>query len=538
MPDRCDVCGITSLEGQRFATRHLPFQRPKLYCPSCRTRLYHRLNLQIAIVCLGFLAIGLVEVAFSHKRWLDSAGGWWPSLILLQWLLVIPHEFGHAVVARWLGYAQIRIIIGAGRPLFSFQFLGFPWLFRLIPFGGVTFLKIPGPGWRWKHLATVAAGPGINLALAGIAWLFVEPGTLFDHAGAIPKLLLFANLLVLAQSLFPYVASTPFGPVQTDGLQLWNLLFRWNKPVKQQTTRIPLWEVFLCHGLKWIIALFMSGLTLFFIVLCGVLLFRRPSYFSPGEAAFISVLDLALVALCGWYTVRVIRDPIARERQPLASGAFRLNVANAYSPAQRQLLTQVAENLERGNFAETEKACDELLASLPDSSSPAYAHVLSIKLTSLCKREAVDQVETICGEFVKQGPATMLQIHVLDMAACTILYQGTGPQLEHAERLVRLALELAPSAATLKGTLGGVLAEQGQFVEAEAILQQCLEQSDALHDQAISSFYLGVVKLATNRREEAKQLMKRALTFYPEPWFTAKVQARLKELEEQSLKAT
>ncbi|HXU77791.1 MAG TPA: M50 family metallopeptidase, partial [Methylomirabilota bacterium] len=238
------------------------------------------MNLWIAIACLGIVVIGLVETLVSHKRWLDSA--WWPLVILVQWLMVFPHELGHAVVARWLGYSQIRIIIGAGRPLFSIQFLGFPWLIRLLPFGGITHLKFPGPGWRWRHLATVAAGPGINLLICGIAWYFVEPGTLFDRAGSVPKLLLVANLLVLAQSLFPYVAATPFGPIPTDGLQLWNLLFRWSKPVRPQSTRIPLWEVILCHGLKWIITLFTSGLTLFLVLVCGGLWFRRPSYFSPG----------------------------------------------------------------------------------------------------------------------------------------------------------------------------------------------------------------------------------------------------------------
>jgi len=530
MADRCDVCGITGLEGERFPREHLPFRRPKIYCPACRARLYQRMNLWIAIACLGIVVIGLVETLVSHKRWLDSA--WWPLVILVQWLMVFPHELGHAVVARWLGYSQIRIIIGAGRPLFSIQFLGFPWLIRLLPFGGITHLKFPGPGWRWRHLATVAAGPGINLLICGIAWVFLEPGTLFDRAGSGPKLLLVANLLVLAQSLFPYVAATPFGPLQTDGLQLWNLLFGLNKPRKPQSTRIPFWEVFLCHCLKWFIALFSFSMTVLFVVFAIILVFRRPIIFTTSLAALLLVFDLGIVAFCGWYTVRVIRDPVARERLPLASGVFRLDMATAYSPPQLQILTQAVGNFGRGNFAETEKDCDELLATLPDNSSPAYAHVLWIKLMSLCKRGAVDEAESICGQFARQGPATLPRIQVLDSVASNLLYKSTGSELTQAERLARLGLELAPASATLKGTLGGILAEQGRFTEAESVLQQCLKQSDAVHDQAISSFYLGVVKLGTNRREEAKQLMNRALTFYPEPWFTAKVQERLAQIDQ------
>jgi membrane-associated protease RseP (regulator of RpoE activity) len=69
---------------------------------------------------------------------------WLPLICLLQYFLVIPHELGHALVARFWGYEQIRIFVGWGKPLFAGNFLGFPWMFRMVPFGGVTTAK-PGP---------------------------------------------------------------------------------------------------------------------------------------------------------------------------------------------------------------------------------------------------------------------------------------------------------------------------------------------------------------------------------------------------------
>lgn len=95
--------------------------------------------------------------------------------------LVLVHEAGHMVVAKWCGMRVERFSIFFGRPLFSFRRgeteYGIGWL----PLGG--YVKITGmlrgedvppevehrayynmPA--WKKIATIAAGPAVNIVLA------------------------------------------------------------------------------------------------------------------------------------------------------------------------------------------------------------------------------------------------------------------------------------------------------------------------------------------------------------------------------------
>src|SRR6266404_7125271 len=255
MPVCCDVCGIEALESQEFAQERLPFCRLKRYCPACHKRLYHRAYLVLALVPLFLGTIGLVEVLRGSKSFLQGTGMWFACLCVIQWLMILPHELGHATLARLFRYNQIRILVGVGRQLFSARLLGFSWLFNLIPMGGLT-ISNPSPKTnRWKHLSVVAAGPMVNVAVAALAFLFVKPGRFYDGIVTWPKLIFWANLIVLGENLFPYVIQTPFGPVGTDGLQLWHLLFQWNKSLKNEPERVPLWELILSYCLKWFIFL-------------------------------------------------------------------------------------------------------------------------------------------------------------------------------------------------------------------------------------------------------------------------------------------
>jgi hypothetical protein len=89
----------------------------------------------------------------------------------------------------------------------------------------------------------------------------------------------------------------------------------------------------------------------------------------------------------------------------------------------------------------------------------------------------------------------------------------------------------------LKGTLGAILVERGNFAEAKPLLQECLEQSLAHHDQGISAFYLGLVKLHDGRIQEAKRLIKYGMVLHPEPWLLAKAKASLQIMANNSDKA-
>jgi regulator of sigma E protease len=118
----------------------------------------------------------------------------WFALILM--FLVLVHEAGHMVVAKWCGMRVERFSIFFGRPLWSFRRgeteYGVGWL----PLGG--YVKISGmtrgeeipPEVEprayynmpvWKRIATILAGPAVNIALAivifaAIFWIGVPVG--------------------------------------------------------------------------------------------------------------------------------------------------------------------------------------------------------------------------------------------------------------------------------------------------------------------------------------------------------------------------
>ena len=58
--------------------------------------------------------------------------------LVLSLVLIIPHELGHAFTARLLGMHVFRILIGSGKIIAKFEFLGFLWEFKQFPFFGLT----------------------------------------------------------------------------------------------------------------------------------------------------------------------------------------------------------------------------------------------------------------------------------------------------------------------------------------------------------------------------------------------------------------
>lgn len=113
----------------------------------------------------------------------------WLALILM--FLVLVHEAGHMVVAKWCGMRVERFSIFFGRPLASFTRGETEYAIGWLPLGG--YVKISGmtvdedvpsevahrayfAAPMWKKVATIAAGPAVNIVLAiaifaGIFWI-------------------------------------------------------------------------------------------------------------------------------------------------------------------------------------------------------------------------------------------------------------------------------------------------------------------------------------------------------------------------------
>ncbi len=106
--------------------------------------------------------------------------------------LIVVHELGHYVVARWCGVKVLRFSVGFGRALFSRRFGRdrTEWVVAALPLGGYVKMvderegevppeDLPRAFNRqsvWKRLAIVVAGPLANflLAIALYWWLFLS----------------------------------------------------------------------------------------------------------------------------------------------------------------------------------------------------------------------------------------------------------------------------------------------------------------------------------------------------------------------------
>jgi len=105
---------------------------------------------------------------------------------LLLGVLIVVHEFGHYVVARWVGVKVLRFSVGFGRPVFMTRLGrdGTEWAIGVFPLGGYVRMLDEGEGEVaphelhrsfnrqsvWKRMAVVAAGPLANLLLAVVVY--------------------------------------------------------------------------------------------------------------------------------------------------------------------------------------------------------------------------------------------------------------------------------------------------------------------------------------------------------------------------------
>jgi regulator of sigma E protease len=108
--------------------------------------------------------------------------------VLILMVLVLVHECGHMVVAKWCGMRVERFSIFFGRPLASFRRGETQYAIGWLPLGG--YVKITGmtreedlppevvprayyAAKPWKRIVTIAAGPAVNIILAFLIFCVV-----------------------------------------------------------------------------------------------------------------------------------------------------------------------------------------------------------------------------------------------------------------------------------------------------------------------------------------------------------------------------
>ncbi len=204
-------------------------------------------------------------------------------------------------------------------------------------------------------------------------------------------------------------------------------------------------------------------------------------------------------------------------------------------PADPWLLTISASlHAQQKDLAAAEAIWDLLLAPEWTWSDDSRAAFLLHKLWCAAARDDFARSETGCMEFLNGLANVELKLFVADRLACVSIYQNMPAFYEGAVRIIRKALDLAPESLTLKGTLGGILVERGNHVEAEPLLRECYSESPHLHDCGIALYYLGVIEGDRGKLKLGKRMVQQAMSYYPERWLIENANAKLKAWEQAS----
>jgi len=168
--------------------------------------------------------------------------GWFLlNLTLLQMvflIMIIPHELGHAVTARFMGMSVLKIILGYGRILFTFRFLGLLWEIKRLPSAGFTlFSGTSTHYYRFKLFLIILFGPFTNGLLILLALQFPQDIFLSNIPGTYlyPGIAFYmANGLMMLFNLYPSKVKTEEGYVLSDGLQLLSIPWMSKQEVDQK----------------------------------------------------------------------------------------------------------------------------------------------------------------------------------------------------------------------------------------------------------------------------------------------------------------
>ena len=181
----------------------------------------------IVVISIIFLFMMTMEILSNYEpRKLGAL------FFILFWIpLLFIHEFGHAIVAKLLGWRVERIVIGFGRVLAHIRLLGAPMEIRMIPLEG--FVQIAPKTItlaRFKHALIYFAGPGIELLvffiimiiLGGFNQLFI---IIDDYVRIALQSFAFAALAGAVINLIPIGITTKDGSTPNDGMGILLCLF-------------------------------------------------------------------------------------------------------------------------------------------------------------------------------------------------------------------------------------------------------------------------------------------------------------------------
>lgn len=179
----------------------------------------------------------VISIAFLFMMTMEILSNYEPKklgalLFVVFWIpLLFIHEFGHAIMAKLLGWRVQRIVIGLGKILFNTRLLDAPMEIRTIPLEG--FVQIAPKKLylaRFKHALIYFAGPGIELLiffmimfmLGGMEQLFTITN---DYTCIAMQSFAFAALAGAVLNLIPLGIITKDGSTPNDGMGIILCLF-------------------------------------------------------------------------------------------------------------------------------------------------------------------------------------------------------------------------------------------------------------------------------------------------------------------------
>ena len=157
---KCDACGIESDFEAGFIKVHRSLNRADLMlCPRCWSRRHRTSTAWYQIIIFIWGIIGCILV--WQNDW-PNLGQVLKTIFLLNLFLIlaiVPHELGHAIVGRLLGWRVFFIGIGIGKRFLKFRLFGTLIGFHQLPIAGFTcVIPVNAQLLRTKRFLMVLAG--------------------------------------------------------------------------------------------------------------------------------------------------------------------------------------------------------------------------------------------------------------------------------------------------------------------------------------------------------------------------------------------
>ena len=143
---------------------------------------------------------------------------------LISWMVLVAiHELGHAIMAWVCGWSVKCIVVGFGRTIWTTNFWGVPMEWRTFPISGFVQTvprDLSSP--RYKDALIYAAGPGVEILLAGMLIMMIRWDTMFartDHLGILTaQSFALAAMAGALLNLIPMTISSAGQQVPNDGM--------------------------------------------------------------------------------------------------------------------------------------------------------------------------------------------------------------------------------------------------------------------------------------------------------------------------------